>query len=257
MSSAKADEKAQTAIVEAGRLATTLKILQSLADEAIIHIGNHGIRTSLVDAANHAMHDPLELDSGAFEHVPEGSFVLGVKLERLEDMLPTGGGELAELSLNTETRMLNVVYDNVDVNVACIDPDSIRDPPETPDLDLPNEFTVGSDEWEKAIKTADKVTDHVAVECLKSEGVVVVRGEGDIDDVEIEFGDDELIDDDIREDSLSLFSLDYLEDVVKPIPSGGEVTVACGSEMPIWMDFDFADGHGSVRTMLAPRIKKD
>ena len=55
----------------------------------------------------------------------------------------------------------------------------------------------------------------------------------------------------------SLFSLDYLNDMNKAIPSDAEVTTELGEEFPVKMHFDFAEGDGHATFMLAPRIQSD
>ncbi|TKX77190.1 DNA polymerase sliding clamp, partial [Halorubrum sp. SD626R] len=55
----------------------------------------------------------------------------------------------------------------------------------------------------------------------------------------------------------SLFSLDYLKDMNKAIPSDAEVTVELGEEFPVKLHYGFAEGLGNVTFMLAPRIQSD
>lgn len=249
------DSEVLNTIVEAGTLKTGLDVLQTLVDEAIIHLGKHGIRVSCVDPANAAMHAPMEIDAAAFEHVPEGSFAIGVNLERLDDALgKAGASELVDLSFKHETRRLNVSYGNVSVDLACIDPDTIRKEPDRKELDLPNEFTVPVKEWKDALDMADLVSDHVAIECQPDAKQVVVRAEGDIDNVTVTFEREEILDAKIAEGTESLFSLEYLQLIQKGMP-GGEVAITCGQEFPILLEYEFAEGNGSVTTMLAPRIE--
>jgi len=48
-----------------------------------------------------------------------------------------------------------------------------------------------------------------------------------------------------------------MKDLNKAIDAGDEVSVELGEEFPINLFFDIAEGNGSVRFMLAPRIQSD
>jgi proliferating cell nuclear antigen len=51
----------------------------------------------------------------------------------------------------------------------------------------------------------------------------------------------------------SLFSLDYLEDMARPIGSDVIVSFRLGTEMPV--KFRYQNGEASVQHLLAPRIE--
>ena len=55
----------------------------------------------------------------------------------------------------------------------------------------------------------------------------------------------------------SLFSLDYLKDMNKAIPSDAEVTIELGEEFPVKLHYQIAEGMGNITYMLAPRIQSD
>lgn len=249
------DEEVLNTIIRAGHLTDALEILQSLAGEAIIHFGDHGIRASVISPSTVAMHNPLEIHEEGFEHIPDGSFALGVNLERLDDMLSKADSDTpVNLAFKPATRMLNIQYGGLDADLACIDPDSIREEPDDPGVDLPNQFTVESGAWADAIETADLVSDHMILECYPESGEVEVRGEGDADDVRWTFDSDDFVGDTkLTENTVSIFSIDYMTRVKKAMP-GGEVAVTVGEEFPVYLEYEIADGHGDVVTMVAPRL---
>jgi len=74
--------------------------------------------------------------------------------------------------------------------------------------------------------------------------------------VNLELGPDDVIDL-TPGPANSLFSLDYLKDMNRAIPSDAEVTVELGDEFPVKLHYDFAEGLGAVTFMLAPRIQSD
>ena len=165
-------------------------------------------------------------------------------------------GQLVQLELDEETRKLHVQIEGLEGTLALIDPDSIRQEPDLPDLDLPANVVVEGADIARAVKAADMVSDHIALGVDADEELFYVDAEGDTDDVHLELTREDLIDL-TAGDARSLFSLDYLQDMNKAIPSDAEVTMELGEEFPVKLHFDIAEGEGSVTFMLAPRIQSD
>ena len=206
------------AIVSADTLKTTLDSVSVLVDECKIHLEEDGLEIRAVDPANVGMVD-LSLSADAFESYEADGGLIGVNLSRLEDIAGMAdAGQLVSLELDEETRKLHIQIDGLEYTLTLIDPDSIRQEPDIPDLDL--------------------------------------AAEGDADDVHLELDRDDLIDL-TAADAHSLFSLDYLKDMDKAIPKDAEVTMELGEEFPVKMHFDIAEGMGHVTFMLAPRIQSN
>jgi hypothetical protein len=93
-------------------------------------------------------------------------------------------------------------------------------------------------------------------ECIR------LTAEGDIDDARVEL-DEELAFADVREDISSLYTIGedsrnapaYLDEALGCIPTTTPISVAFGEELPVWIEWEFADGAGQVTQMIAPRIK--
>ena len=58
-------------------------------------------------------------------------------------------------------------------------------------------------------------------------------------------------------DARSLFSLDYLSDMIKAAGKANEVTIELGRDFPTKINFRIANGSGDVSYLLAPRIESD
>ncbi|MFB6113300.1 MAG: DNA polymerase sliding clamp [Halodesulfurarchaeum sp.] len=245
-----------TAIVSADTLRTTLDSVSVLVDECKIHLDEEGLAIRAVDPANVGMVD-LELDADAFESYQADGGVIGVNLSRLEDIAGMAeSGQLVHLELDEETRKLQITIDGLEYTLALIDPDSIRQEPDLPDLDLPAEIVIEGADIDRAVRAADMVSDHIALGVDVENEYFYVNAEGDTDDVKLELGAADLIALELG-DAHSLFSLDYLKDMNKAIPKNGEVTVELGEEFPVKLHFEIAEGLGNVTYMLAPRIQSD
>jgi proliferating cell nuclear antigen len=244
------------AIVSASTLQDALDSVSVLVDECKIRLNEEALSIRAVDPANVGMVD-LTLEAAAFESYEADGGVIGVNLARLEDIAGmAASGDLIHLELDEETRKLHIETDGLSYTLALIDPDSIRQEPDIPELDLPAEIVVEGAQMDRGVKAADMVSDHIRLRVDETAETFLIEAEGDTDDVDLELARDDLI-------ALaagaadSLFSLDYLKDMNKAIPGDAEVTVELGEEFPVKLHYSFGEGLGQVTYMLAPRIQSD
>jgi proliferating cell nuclear antigen len=244
------------AIVSAETLTDALDSVSVLVDECKIRLEDDGLEIRAVDPANVGMVD-LRLAADAFESYETDGGVVGVNLARLEEFAGMAdSGQLIELELDEETRKLHIQIEGLEGTLALIDPDSIRQEPDLPELDLPAEIVLEGADIDRAVTAADMVSDHIALGVDADDELFYVDAEGDTDDVHLELGAADLIAL-TPGDARSLFSLDYLKDMNKAIPKDAEVTMELGQEFPVKLHFDIAEGYGKVTYMLAPRIQSD
>ena len=244
------------AIVGASTLQDALDSVSVLVDECKIRLNEDALSIRAVDPANVGMVD-LTLEAAAFESYDADGGVIGVNLARLEDIAGmAGSGDLIHLELDEETRKLHIEIDGLSYTLALIDPESIRQEPDIPELDLPAETVVEGAQLDRGVTAADMVSDHIRLRVAEADEAFLIEAEGDTDDVDLELTREDLI-------ALtagpadSLFSLDYLKDMNKAIPGDAEVTIELGEEFPVKLHYGFAEGLGNVTFMLAPRIQSD
>ncbi len=244
------------AIVSASVLRDALDSVGVLVDECKIRLNENELAVRAVDPANVGMVD-LTLEAAAFESYEADGGVIGVNLSRLSDIASMAdAGDLVHLELDEETRKLHISIDGLSYTLALIDPDSIRQEPDIPDLDLPATIVLEGAQLDRGITAADMVSDHIRLRVDEDEETFLIEAEGDTDDVDLELGREDLIDLTVGPAD-ALFSLDYLKDMNKAIPGDAEVTVELGEEFPVKLHFDFAEALGHVSFVLAPRIQSD
>lgn len=245
-----------TTSIDADTLDTTLGILRTLDSEAILRLGKDGLDVSIVDPGNVAMHH-IDVQPGAFDIVPNGEFAIGVNLERLQDAISkAGSGQSVDLGFKPSNRMLNVSYANVNIDLAAIDPDSIRQEPDSADVDLANKFQTMTTELDDAIDILGIINNHegtVKIECDPDEEEVRLLSESDVDSSVITLDHDDVESASVDKSTVSIYSHDYLEDIVSEIP-GGPVTIETDEEYPIRLFYSYAGGSAEVESTLAPRV---
>lgn len=231
----------------------------ALVDEAKIHLRDNMLHLKAVDPANVAMVDQ-SLGAKAFESYDADGGVIGVNLKRLGDVLSMGDSDsLVHLELNEETRKLQIEVDGLSYTLALIDPDSIRQEPDIPELDTNGEAYLEGRDLDRAVTAADLVSDHIALGFDVDGGYLYADAEGDTDDVHFELdGEDDLLPgSSFDADARTLLSLDYINDLKKPIDAETEVEVEIGTELPVKLHYRYADDSGSVTNMVAPRIQSN
>lgn len=242
--------------VDCVRFAEALDSVSVLVDECKIQLHEEQLRIRAVDPANVGMVD-LELHEEAFEAYETDGGVIGVNLGRLQDIIGMGsGGDIIHIRLDEETRKLHLEVDGLSYTLALIDPDSIRQEPEIPDLDLSAEMVIEQSHIDRGITAADMVSDHIALRVDPQEEAFYIEAEGDTDDVDLKLDENDLINLSAGEAD-SLFSLDYLKDMNKGIPNSTVVTAELGEEFPAKFHFKLAKGDADATYMLAPRIQSD
>ena len=242
------------AIIESEKLKETIEAVSSIVDEARINLTPDGMSIRAVDPANVAMLS-LDLKSSAFEDFTATEGELGVDLNRLSDILGMAEkAETIELELDEESHKLVVRMSGLTYKIALLDPASIRKEPTVPQLDLPAKIVLSGNELRRAVKAAEKVSDHMS---MGVEGdIFYLEAEGDSDRMRLDILKDQLIS--LQPgDARSLFSLDYLTDLIKSAGKAHEVTIELGRDYPVKIHFQIAQGNGDVGYLLAPRIESD
>ena len=242
------------ASIEAGRLQQALDAVNAVVDECRIHLDTDELVIRAVDPANVAMIDE-HVSTDAFEAYETSCGVLGINLERLIEVVEIADNDddLVQFDNDAETRKLHVQVNSVEYTLALIDPDSIRQEPEIPDLDLPASVAIEQAEVKRAFRAADMVSDHIRLRVDEQEECFIAEAEGDTDDVELELGRDDLTEVSFGPAN-SLFSLDYLKDIRRPIPKETTVRMELGEEFPVRLAFEMVDDTVTVEFLVAPRI---
>jgi len=240
-------------------LSDAIAALRTIVDESKLRFDETGLQSRAVDPANVAMVD-VTVPSGGFERLDvDDETTLGINLETLADVLGMAeSGDVLIAELNAETKKLELSFPGTGLEYTCalIDPDAIRQEPDIPDLDLGGEFVVPGRAIYRGLSAADLVSDHIRFEGV-ADDTLRLSADGDTDTVDLEI-DDTLIDGELTGDDQteSLFSLEYLTDITRPIGNDSAVTVDLGSEMPVKLHFGMGDDI-DVEAMVAPRIQGD
>lgn len=261
------------AIADEEHVDTFVDSITALDYECRLHFEQNGFRVEVVDPAGVASTRAM-LAEPAFEHYEIGErCVIGLNLDRFEEALafadtgePVGigtrvdgvesVGEDDDAGTEQLRGFLEVETGEISHDVALYDVDSIREEPDFPDLDLSSRVVLEGAQIDRAVKACDTVSDHLEITGSADDDTVSFGAKGDTDSVDVELEGDDVLEL-TAADGSSLFSVDYLKDLVKPIPRDAEVEIRFGDTFPMIMQWGYAEQHGTVKNMLAPRVPKD
>jgi proliferating cell nuclear antigen len=240
--------------VKAEVLKTVLDAVQTLVDEARIVVTAEGISLKAVDPAHVAMVE-LSLGKRAFESYKGGDVEMGVDLDKLKDILKlASSGDIIGLDYKEDSHKLVFKIGHITRRMALVDTSSMNEP-KVPNLNLPCKVTLTAGELQQGIKASEAVSDHIA---LSANGdAFELSAEGDTDQVHLSLSGDDLIKIESPEPARSLFSLDYLANMSKVVKGSDPVTLNLGTDYPVKIEFDIADGAGHITYLLAPRIESE
>ena len=242
------------AAINAELLKDAIASLAVIVDEVRFRIKPEGISVKAVDPANVAM-VVFELGSSAFDEYSADESEIGIDLNKITDLLGiTDKGDTVRMELEEGNHKLLIDVGGLSYTLSLLDPSTIRAEPRIPQLELPAKVVMNGADLRRAVKAAEKISDHMLMGVAGD--TFFMEAKGDTDQVRLEMGRDQLIDIKTGEAS-SLFSLDYLTDIVKPTNKVNEVSLSLGRDFPVIIDFEIANGAGRISYLLAPRIESD
>lgn len=239
--------------IKAEHLQDTISYISVLVDEGKIHFTDSGWEVRAVDPANVGMTD-LFLDADVFNEYDLEDDLIGININRFADIIGMANNDdVVYMTLDQETRKLHIAIPPLEWTIALLDPETIRDEPDLPDLELPAEFEIPGKEFSRGIKAAEMVSDHVKLESDSSDTPLSMVAEGDTDDVDLEL-DENNLEDFTPADCSSLFALSYLNDIATVVPKDKTLTLELGDDFPLIATVQYAEYTSSATYMVAPRI---
>ncbi|TKX86886.1 DNA polymerase sliding clamp [Halorubrum sp. SS5] len=241
------------ATIRADRLGDAIDAASALVDECRLRLNEEGLSIRAADPAVVAMVE-VSVDADAFESYAADGEVIGVDLARLADLAGVADADdLVRMRLDEERRALDVRVGTLSYSLGLIDSETVRKEPDLPDLSPPAEATLSGAQLDRGVAAADMVADHLRLRVPDGRESLRIEAEGDTDDVTVELGPEELIAFSPGEAD-SLYSLDYLKEMTRPIPGDAPVSVELGTEFLVRLAYEAGEAGPRVSYRLAPRI---
>ncbi|WP_323674457.1 DNA polymerase sliding clamp [Halorubellus sp. PRR65] len=251
------EDVALHAIAPASTLAAVLDAASVVVDECIVDVSADGLAITAIDAATVGMVD-LELRADAFDAYDATAMRFGVALDRLQDVLALADrDDPVELAVDATTRTLHVRIGELAYQLALIDPDAVRSPPDTVAIaaDLDGTVTVDGRVLARAIDAADMVADTLELGLATDPDRLYAHADGDADTVDFDRAASDCHAFDPAPGG-SLFSVGYLTALTPVLPDDAPVDVHLDEDAPVAFSYDVADGDGRIQLLVAPRLSR-
>jgi proliferating cell nuclear antigen len=248
----------------------------ALVDECKLEVREDGLGVTAVDPANVVMVDvTIHADAfDAFDVSGEPPFDIGLPLETLRTQLSDARlgkrtNDPVTLRFDESAARVEITrdYDQTTVERAdeflTIDPDSVRERPELPDLDLNAHATVDLQALTDVIEHFGPVGNVLTLDAIGDD--LRCRVTDHDNDGDLVRGSTATFTDCLTTDSDAgaSYSMDYVSDFADGLSNGrvDDVTVRFGDEFPAMFDFARTDSDDETlyegRYMIAPRIEKE
>ncbi|MEE8401934.1 MAG: proliferating cell nuclear antigen (pcna) [Candidatus Hydrothermarchaeaceae archaeon] len=236
-------------------LKNSIDVISNMVDEVGINVTAEGMTLKAMDPAHVALVD-FELGKDAFEEYEASeNLVLGMDLGRLNTILKRAAADDdISLELDSENNALKIRIKNASTRTFNLPLIEVSDEEvKVPDLEFPGTVEINSKIISEGIKDAEILSDHVTLGLDKEN--FYIKAQGDLGNVEIKVEKEGAVSFDVKEGSSSMFSLEYLKDMIKASDIASTVKISLGKNIPVRMDFLSQDIRLSF--LLAPRIESE
>lgn len=237
----------------------SLQAISNLIAEGRFTADEDGLHLTAADPAMVALVD-FTMEKDAFTSFEvDGEQDLGINLERLYTILRrVDSSDTLTIESDEDSERLVLTVENgstrtFSLPLLTMDDDEV---PSTDQLEFNVEADFRSSVLSSGIGDAAVVGDSVTI--MADADGVTIRAEGDQSDAEfyIEKGSDGLLDLTADGSVRSMFSLDYLNKIMKAEKISDTVHVSFGDDFPTRLDFEVPDKL-TLGFILAPRIEED
>ncbi len=240
-------------ISEAKLLKSSIEAISNIIDEAGIIVSQQGMSLRAMDPA-HVAFIELEIRPDAFEEYSiDEELTLGLDLGRLNTILKrAGSGDKVTLYLEDESvlkiEIKNTSTRRFELPLIEISEEEIR----LPQLEFPAVVELDPKSLIEGIKDAEIVSDNIIFKA-DSENFYI-SAKGDLGNVEVKVSKEDTIDFNVSEECRSMFSIEYLKDMMKASDIARSVRLYLGTDIPLKMEF--LSQEAKLLLVLAPRIEE-
>jgi len=243
---------------DVGLLQDSLKTISDLISEGLFQLTDDGIRLVAADPAMVALVD-FTLEEDVFESYDlDEEAKIGLNIENLYSIVRRANAndtivlEVKEDDSQFYITMKNSSTRNFSLPILNLSEDDI---PDTQNLEFSVTADLETGVLENAVKDAMVVGDSVVIEA--DSDAISISAEGDQSNVDFEIEGDA---DGVLEleggEARSMFSLDYLNNMIGGSKLSDTVTVKLGDDFPMRLDFEVPE-KALLSFVLAPRIEED
>ena len=247
-----------TAAVSVGSVQRFLDAIRTVNDEFQLEVTPDGMAGNVVNDSRTTM-GSVYLDAQAFESYQATTGEITIQTGRLREVTRmTSNSDMMHLTLDGDSQTLDVEADGVECSLQMGDSGQTPAVSELDEVDHPSVCVLEGGELKRIMKAAGHVSTEVGLRIEHTRERFVAEANGDSDRLVAPREDDDVVELLVGAVPVaSTFDLNYLRQIRRPIHKRTEVTLALGTDSPLLVAFDIADGAGHVEYSIAPVIASD
>jgi len=238
---------------------SSIGAIANLIDEAAFKFTSDGVTMKAMDPSHVALID-FELPAKAFaEYDVKEETILGVDLTEMNKIMSRAKPDDGfALELDKEKNRLALTFKGKSTrrfSLPLIDISEAELP--EPKLEFTASAEVSAGAIQDGLKDAGLVGDNVRFEVSEKEFYMSSESDSGSAEMKLSKGDEGLRKLDVKQPAKSMYNINYLDDMTKAATSDDVITVNLGTDLPILLNFQMAEGKGRLKFLLAPRIEAE
>ncbi len=229
---------------------SSIEAIAALIDEGSFQIDSEGLKLRAMDPSQIALVD-FEIPASAFEKFNCSQPVsLGIDFAEFFKITKRSKPE-DRIDLSVDNNRLKMVFRGEtkrEFNTAIIDLASTL--PKEPKIEYTAEIKISPAMIKDILKDAELISNHVA---FTAADIFSIKSDGDTGSVDIQVPDDKLLSSTVKTPARAVFSLDYLNNILKAAEIPSVVSLNLKTDAPLKVEYSIGDGR--VVYFLAPRIE--
>jgi proliferating cell nuclear antigen len=240
---------------KAGDFQKSVEAIAVLIDEAEFLIDENGLALKATDPSQISMVDFLLEKKDFKEFDSKDKMKIGLDLDYLRQVMSRAKAEdQLTIELDESKSRLNLRFKGTSsrrFNLPLIDISGAELP--NPKIEFDADIKILAGVLQDALRDASLVSSHISLGVAENRFVVKAESsKGNLDSV-TEKDEKNLIELSAKKDAMSMFPLDYLQDMLKAAQSSTPVLVQVKSNAPIQLSYGI--GPAKIKYFLAPRIE--
>jgi len=164
--------------------------------------------------------------------------------------------EPIEIELLEKESKIKFSMGKLSYSLALLNIDAIKKEPKTPKINLPVKAIISGEDFKKAIKAAEKVSDYIVFNADRDG--LKMSSSSEMRDMSLTVSKEELKEYTINEEKSvrSMFSLEYVSEIAKVFAGTEDIELYIGNDFPILIKSNIVKEGGFIEYLLAPRIEE-
>jgi proliferating cell nuclear antigen len=230
--------------------------ISTLVDEATFEASAEGVSFRGMDPSHVALIDINWPNTTFDSYECDTSINFGVRIDEFSKLMKRADKkDFVEISVGADSMLYIKISNGYQREYKMRLIDSTVSSTPLPKLNFNSKATLSASAFDKILTDVQVVSEYITIESAEKRLQFVGKGESGEVDIILGSGNEGLEEINVKEESKSTYSLDYLSKISKAIStSGGSISVEYSSKMPLRLEFRIANV-GRIHFYLAPRVQ--